>query len=158
MEMFASMAGIEVLHVPFRTEPEGRTDVIAGRADAMFTAYGVAAPNVAAGQLKVLAVTGSERFEEIPDVPTISEAGVPGYAGNAYVGLVAPKGTPPERIEILRSAFVQAINVPAFKKKVAGQGMSVVTDPTAGGFGQYIQDEITKWKGVIEEAGVEKRS
>jgi tripartite-type tricarboxylate transporter receptor subunit TctC len=158
MEMFRNMADIDVLHVPFRTEPEGRTDVIAGRSDAMITAFGVAQPNIAAGQLKALGVTGSNRFPELPDVPTISEAGLPGFAGNAYIGLVAPAGTPPERIEILRVAFVEAINDPEFKAKIAKQGMAVVDDQTSEGFDQYIKDEVAKWKKVIEDAGIEKRS
>lgn len=157
MEMFKSMAGVDILHVPFRTEPEGRTDVIAGRSHGMISAYGVVSPNMKAGQVRILAVTSDERFAELPDVPTISEAALPGYNGDAFVGLMAPKGTPKPVIDKLHAAFTQAVNDPDFKASVAKQGMAIVADQTPEQFGQFLRDEIDKWAKVIEEAGVKKR-
>lgn len=156
LELFKSLAHIDILHVPFRKESGGRTDVIAGRSTGMFDAYGVVASTVKAGQLRVLAVTSTKRFERLPNVPTMAEAGVPGYDGDAFIGLVAPKGTPKPVLDKLNDAFSKVVNAPAFKAKLMSQGMSVVNQQTPEEFGKFLKAQVARWGKVIESAHVTK--
>jgi tripartite-type tricarboxylate transporter receptor subunit TctC len=156
LEMFKSMADVNILHVPFRTEAESRTDVIAGRAVGMFDAYGVVAPNIKAGQLRVLAVTSEKRFSGLPNVPTMAEAGVAGYSGDAFIGLVAPKKTPADIVNKLNAAFAKVIDDPQFTAKLATQGMSVVEKQSPEEFGQFLKSQVAMWAKAIKSAGIQR--
>ncbi len=156
LELFKNLANINILHVPYRKESEGRTSVMAGKTSGMFDAWGVVAPIVTAGQLRVLAVTSTTRFSGLPDTPTMAEAGVPDYDGDAFIGLVAPKGTPKVIVEKLNEAFSKVVNDPAFQAKLADQGMAVIHKQTPEEFGTYLKNQVEKWAKVIDAAHVEK--
>lgn len=151
MEMFKYMTGTNILHVPYRTESAGRLDVVAGRVNMMITAYAPAAPNIKSGQLRVLAVTSTKRFSILPDVPTIAESGVPGYNGDTWIGLLAPKGTPTAVVERLHEAIAQVEKQPDFRAKLALVGMSVVED-TPAQFAAFMRNDVAKWKKMIKVA------
>jgi tripartite-type tricarboxylate transporter receptor subunit TctC len=153
MEMFKYMSGTDIFHVPYRTEGAGRLDVIAGRVNMMITAYAPAAANLKAGQLRVLAVTSTKRFSILPDVPTMAEAGVPGYDGDTWIGLLAPKGTPADVVDRLHKAMAQIANQPDFRDKLASVGMSVVQE-TPREFAAYMKNDVERWKKIIEAADI----
>lgn len=151
-EMFKSMTGTNILHVPYRTEPAGRTDVIGGRADMMITAYGVAAPNMRAGQIRVLAVTSPARFADLPDVPTIAESGVPGYNGDAWVGLLAPAGTPPAVVDRIHAEVAKVLAQPDFRAKLGEQALTPIED-TPAEFAAFLKADVEKWRKIIQASG-----
>ena len=153
MEMFKYMSGANISHIPYRTESAGRLDVIAGRANMMITAYAAAASNIKAGQLRVLAVTSVSRFLVLPDTPTIAESGVPGYDGDTWIGLLAPKGTPAAVVNRLHDEMARIQEEPDFRAKLASVGMSVVKD-TPAQFAAYMRADVEKWKKVIQTAGI----
>ena len=153
MEMFKYMSGTNILHVPYKTEGAGRLDVIAGRVNMMITAYSAAASNIKSGQLRVLAVTSTSRFRVLPDVPTIAESGVPGYDGDTWIGLLAPKETSHAIVDRLSSEMNKIEKEPDFRAKLASVGMSVVED-TPGQFAAYMKQDVEKWRKVIDTAGI----
>lgn len=153
MEMFKYMSGTDIFHVPYRTEGAGRTDVIAGRVNMMITAYAPASANLKAGQLRVLAVTSTKRFSVLPDVPTIAEAGVPGYDGDTWIGLLAPKGTPSDVVDRLSKAMAEIAKQTDFRDKLAAVGMSIVQD-TPQEFADYMKTDVERWKKIIEAANI----
>lgn len=152
MEMFKMGTGAEILHVPYKTEPAGRTDLIAGRTDMMITAFGSAQGNLQQGQLRPLAVTSSRRFAGLPDTPTLAEAGVPGYEGDAWIGLMMPAGTPREAVERLHQEVQKALQQPEFRERLAQQGMTPIED-TPQRFGEFLKTDVDKWKGIIQKSG-----
>jgi tripartite-type tricarboxylate transporter receptor subunit TctC len=152
MEMFKSLAGVDILHVPYKTEAAGRIDLIAGRTDVMITAFGAAQSNIKQGQVKVLAVTSASRFPGLPDRPTIAEAGVPGYEGDAWIGLMAPAGTPAAIIERIHAEVGKAIRQPEFRAKLAEQGIRAMED-TPAQFAAFLKTDLEKWRKIIEASG-----
>ena len=153
MEMFKYMSGTNIFHVPYRTEGAARLDVIADRVNMMITAYAAARSNIKSGQLRVLAVTSTSRFSVLPDVPTIAEAGVPGYDGDTWIGLLAPKGTPEVAVKRLSAEMAQIAKQTDFREKLASVGMSVVQD-TPAEFATYMKNDVEKWRKVIETAHI----
>jgi tripartite-type tricarboxylate transporter receptor subunit TctC len=151
-ELFKYMTGTNILHVPYRTEPAARTDVIAGRMDMMITAYGVAAPSIDAGQVRALALTGKTHFSRLPGVPTLAESGLPGYDGDAWIGLLAPTGTPTTIVNKIHAAVTEIQKQPEFQAKLAQIGLSAV-DETPEQFATFLTDEVMKWKKIIELSG-----
>ena len=119
----------------------------------MITAYAPASSGLKAGQLRVLAVTSAKRFSVLPDVPTIAESGVPGYDGDTWIGLLAPKGTPNAVVDRLHKVMAQIAKQPDFRAKLASVGMSVIQD-TPQEFAAYMKNDVAKWKKVIETAGI----
>ena len=156
LELFKSISGVDILHVPYRRESGGRTAVIGGQVTGMFDAYGVVASSIKAGQLRALAVTSTERFSGLPNIPTMAEAGVPGYDGDAFLGLVAPKNTPKAILGRLNDAFSKVVNDPQFRTKLASQGMSVFNEQTPEEFGKFLKSQVDRWAKVIKYAHVTK--
>lgn len=152
MEMFKSMSGTNILHVPYRTEPAGRTDVITGVADMMITAYGVAASGLEAKQIRVLAVTSPKRFALLRDVPTIAESGLPGYDGDAWIGLLAPAGTPAAIVDRINREVTRIQAEPEFAAKLAQAGLAAIEE-TPAEFGAVLRSDVERWKKVIAAAG-----
>jgi tripartite-type tricarboxylate transporter receptor subunit TctC len=152
-ELFKSMAGIYLVHIPYKGSSGARTDVIGGQVELMFDAVTTMTEQVRAGKVKALATTGKTRSAVMPDVPTMSEAGVPGYEATIWLGLMAPKGTPKEVITRLNEAVSKIANQPDVKQLWTKQGaVSMVMSPEV--FDKYTRDDIAKWEKVIKSAGI----
>jgi tripartite-type tricarboxylate transporter receptor subunit TctC len=151
-ELFKTMTGINYVHVPYKGAPPAMVDLLAGHVALTFATAPSAVPYVKSGQLRALGVSTAKRIAALPDVPTIAEAGVPGYEATGWNGLVAPAGTPAPIIEKLNGAFVKVLRTPAVASYLSGQG----ADPdsgTAAEFAAYIKAEIAKWAKVVQDSG-----
>jgi tripartite-type tricarboxylate transporter receptor subunit TctC len=148
-ELFKSMAGIDVVHVPYRNSGEARSGVIGGQVQMMIDAVTTMAPNVAAGQVRALATTGKTRSGVLPDVPTASEAGVPGYEATIWLGLMAPTGTPKPVVEKLNAAVNEVTKRPDIIKLWSDQG-AVPMSMTPDEFDKYLRGDIIKWAEVVK--------
>jgi len=152
-ELFKSMSGTNILHVPYRGSSGARNDVLAGQVQMMFDAITTMAPNVKAGQVRALATTGEKRSTVLPDVPTVAEAGVPGYETTIWLGIMAPKGTPQAIVDKLNAEIRKAINQPAVKEMWANQGaVPMAMSPVE--FGAFLEKDIDKWAGVVKTANI----
>ncbi len=153
VEMLAKQADIKVATVFYKGSMEGITDVIGGRTHAMFAPATSVVPHVQAGKLKAIAVTGASRTSRAPDVPTMSEAGLPGYEVTMWNGLFAPAGTPPDVVQRLAAAATKAVASPDLQSKIKANG----GDPIVMGvkeFEQYLQKDIRRWSEAIKAAGI----
>ncbi len=151
-ELFKAMAGISVVHIPYRGSAGARSDVLGGQLEMMFDAIPTMAEQVKAGKVRAIATTGKVRSSVLPDVPTMNEAGVPGYEATLWLGLMAPKGTPPAVINKLNAEVNKITNNPDVRRAWAGQGttaMSMGVDE----FSRYLQDDITKWARIVKISG-----
>jgi tripartite-type tricarboxylate transporter receptor subunit TctC len=152
-ELFKSMAGVYLVHIPYRGSSGARTDVMGGQVDLMFDAVTTMAEVVKSGKVKALATTGLQRSAVLPDVPTVHEAGVPQYEGTIWLGLLAPKGTPRPIIDRLNEAVSKIASQPEVRQTWGRQGATpMVMTPAA--FDKYIQDDIAKWARVIKSANI----
>jgi tripartite-type tricarboxylate transporter receptor subunit TctC len=149
-ELFKSMAGIDVVHVPYRNSGEARSGVIGGQVQMMIDAVTTMAPNVGAGQVRALATTGKTRSSVLPDVPTAQEAGVPGYEATIWLGLMAPAGTPKPIIDKLNAAVNEVIKRPDIVKLWNDQG-AVPMSMTPDEFDKYLRGDIVKWAEVVKK-------
>jgi tripartite-type tricarboxylate transporter receptor subunit TctC len=148
-ELFKSMAGIDVVHVPYRNSGEARSGVIGGQVQMMIDAVTTMAPNVAAGQVRALATTGKTRSGVLSDVPTASEAGVPGYEATIWLGLMAPAGTPKPVIDKLNTAVNEVTKRPDIIKLWKEQG-ALPMSMTPEEFDKYLRGDIMKWAEVVK--------
>jgi tripartite-type tricarboxylate transporter receptor subunit TctC len=149
-ELFKSMAGIDVVHVPYRNSGDARTGVISGQVQMMIDAVTAMAPNVAAGQVRALATTGTARSGVLPDVPTAAEAGVPGYAATIWLGLMAPSGTPKPIVEKLNAAVNAFVKRPDIVKLWAQQG-ALPMSMSPEEFDKFLRGDIVKWAEVVKK-------
>jgi tripartite-type tricarboxylate transporter receptor subunit TctC len=149
-ELFKSVAGIDVVHVPYRNSGEARTGVIGGQVEMMIDAVTTMAPNVAVGQVRALAVTGNTRSGVLPDVPTANEAGVSGYDATIWLGLMAPTGTPKPIIDKLNAAVNAVVKRPDIIKLWAEQGAAPMS-MTPEEFDKYLRADIVKWGDVVKQ-------
>jgi tripartite-type tricarboxylate transporter receptor subunit TctC len=149
-ELFKTMAGIDVVHVPYRNSGDARTGVISGQVQMMIDAVTTMAPNINAGQVRALATTGTKRSAVLPDVPTASEAGVPGYEATIWLGLMAPAGTPKPILDKLNAAintFVKKPEIVELWKKQGAVPMSMSSEE----FDKFLRDDIAKWAEVVKK-------
>ena len=152
-ELFKAMAGVSLVHIPYRGSSGARTDVIGGQVDVMFDAITTMTEQVKAGKVKALATTGKQRSEVMPDVPTMSEAGVPGYEATIWLGVMAPRGTPKDIVDKLNAAISKIVGQPEVKQTWSRQGaVPMVMTPDA--FDKYMQADIAKWERVIRSANI----
>jgi tripartite-type tricarboxylate transporter receptor subunit TctC len=151
-ELFKAMSGTDILHVPHRNSGEARNDVIGGFVQMMFDAVTAMTGHIEAGQVRALATTGEKRSAVLPDVPTVSEAGVPGYEATIWLGVMAPAGTPLEIVERLNAEIARIIARPAIKDAWARQGAVPMT-MTPAAFAAFLQHDIDKWAKVVEQSG-----
>jgi tripartite-type tricarboxylate transporter receptor subunit TctC len=152
-ELLRSMTGVELLHVPYKGSGPALSDVIAGHADLMFANLTAALPHIKSARLRALGVSGSARAESARDLPTIAEAGVPGYTVNAWYGVLVPAGTPSDIIGRLNGELARALRAPDTRTRLAADG----ADPAPGTpaeFGRLIQSEVATWTKVIAQAGI----
>jgi tripartite-type tricarboxylate transporter receptor subunit TctC len=150
----AHWAGINFLHVPYKSTPPAIEDVIAGRVSMMFADFTVAMPHVAAGAVRALAVTRIKRSALFPDLPTLDEAGLKGFNLDAWAGLVAPAGTPPEVVTKLNGTLrkiIDSADVQAKFKNVGFEGFSSTPDE----LGDYIKAQLAEWKKMVADANIQ---
>jgi tripartite-type tricarboxylate transporter receptor subunit TctC len=151
-ELFNSMAGIRMNHVPYKGSAPALTDVIAGQADLMFDTMLSAMPQVKTGKLRALAVTSSTRSAAAPDLPTVAESGLPGYEAIAWNGLLAPAGTPKDVVAKLNAELKKALDTPEVKERFAAQGFGAAWGPPDR-FATFLQSELAKWAKVVKASG-----
>ena len=149
-ELFKSMAGINIQHVPYRNSGDARTGVIAGQVQMMIDAVTTMAPNIAANQVRALATTGSRRSSVLPNVPTATEAGVPGYEATIWLGLMAPTGTPRLIVDKLNAAVNDAVKRPDIVKLWKDQG-AVPMSMSPEEFDKFLRADIVKWADVVKK-------
>jgi tripartite-type tricarboxylate transporter receptor subunit TctC len=149
-ELFKSMAGIDLVHVPYRNSGEARNGVIGGQVQMMIDAVTTMAPNVNQGQVRALATTGERRSSVLPDVPTAKQAGLSGYEATIWLGLMAPTGTPKPIVEKLNAAVNAAIKRPEIVKLWADQGAAPMS-MTVDEFDKYLRNDIVKWAEVVKQ-------
>ena len=152
-ELFKSMSATDMLHVPHKGSGEARSAVMGGHVQMMFDAVTAMKGNIEAGQVRALATTGTARSGVLPDVPTASEAGVPGYEATIWLGIMAPAGTPKEIVERLNTEIARIVAKPSIKEAWAKQGAVPMTMSPAE-FGAFMKSDIDKWAGVIQRAGI----
>ena len=152
-ELFKAMSATDVVHVPHKASGEARNSVIGGHVQMMFDAITTMASNVAAGQVRALGTTGVKRSELTPDVPTIAEAGIPGYDATIWLGVMAPAGTPKEIVEKLNAEINKAINRPEVKEVWDKQGAAPLV-MTPAEFDTYLHKDIEKWANVVKASGI----
>lgn len=148
-ELFKVMTGTNIVHVPHRGSGEARNNVIGGQIEMMIDAVTTMAPNIAAGQVRALATTGTTRSSVLPDVPTVMEAGVPGYEATIWLGIMAPAGTPRPIVERLNAAINAAIKRPDVVDLWAKQG-ALPMSMTPQEFDRFLRGDIAKWANVVK--------
>jgi tripartite-type tricarboxylate transporter receptor subunit TctC len=153
MELFRSMAGIQVTHVPYKGSALAATDLVGGQLQLLFDAPPSSLPFVRSGKLRAIGISTLKRTPLLPEMPTISEAGVPGYEVLTWSGICAPSGTPNPVIARLNQAIVQGVTTPETRERFAALGADVVAN-SADQYGRFIRAELAKWARVIREAGV----
>ncbi len=151
-ELFKAMAGVSLVHIPYKGSAGARTDVLGGQLEMMFDAIPTMAEHIKSGKVKALATTGRTRSTVLPDVPTMTEAGVPGYEATIWLGLMAPKGTPSAVIERLHAELSKITSNPELRKAWAAQGTTPMTMSVAE-FARYLEDDIAKWSRIVRLSG-----
>jgi tripartite-type tricarboxylate transporter receptor subunit TctC len=152
-ELFKSMANVSLTMVSYRGAAPAITDLLGGQIDVIFTTVASAASLVGGGQLRALAVTTAERSPAFPDLPTVAEGGLPGYAAESWYGLYAPAGTPAPIIERLNKAVAKAVQSPAFKRLETNEGL-IMVGGSPEELDRYVRDEEARWRKVIKDANI----
>ncbi|MNI60543.1 Tripartite tricarboxylate transporter family receptor [compost metagenome] len=150
-EMFKSQTGADMMHVPYKGSGPAVVALLGGEVSLMFDSISTSLPQVQAGKLKALAVTGERRSPLLPDVPTVAET-VPGFVVNGWYGVLAPAGTPPAVVNALSRAIADAVAVPALKQQLMGFGYETVGS-TPEAFASHIDRELGTWKQAVEQSG-----
>ena len=151
-ELFKAMAGVDIVHIPYKGSSGARTDVLGGQVQMMFDAVTTMSQHVKAGQVKALGTTGKARSSVLPNVPTIAESGVQGYEAVIWLGLMAPKGTPPQIVSRINAEIAKIQNRPEVRQEWAAQG-ALPMAMTPEEFGRYLNDDIVKWERIVRISG-----
>ena len=152
-ELFKLMAGVNIVHIPYKGGGPSMLAVIAGEAEVMFSSIVQTVPNIQSGQLRALGTGGEKRSPILPDLPTIAEAGVPGYVATNWWGIIAPAGTPQPIVDKLHDAIAELLNSAETKKYLDNEGAAPVQMSSAE-FGKFIEAETAKWGPVVKKAGM----
>jgi tripartite-type tricarboxylate transporter receptor subunit TctC len=151
-ELFKAMAGVSIVHIPYRGSAGARTDVLGGQIEMMFDAIPTMTEHIKSGKVKALATTGKVRSAVLPDVPTANEAGVPGYEATLWLGLMAPKGTPPAIVNKLNAEIARITSNPEVRRAWTAQGTTAMT-MGVDEFTRYMNDDIAKWARIVKFSG-----
>ncbi|MGH8703743.1 MAG: tripartite tricarboxylate transporter substrate binding protein [Burkholderiales bacterium] len=151
-ELFNAMAGVTMVHIPYRGSPPAVTDLLAGEVALMFSPSSTVLPHVKTGRLRALAVTTASRLPSLPELPTVAESGLKGYETITWFGFVAPAKTPPAVVTRLNAEIVKVLTLPEVRNLFASQGIETLGG-TPDQFASYIRDEIAKWAKVIQLSG-----
>ena len=152
-ELFKHMAGVDIVHVPHKGSDQARTAVLGGQVDMMFDAISTIVSHVRAGKLRALGTTGKSRSAVTPEIPTIAEAGVPGYEATIWLGLMAPAATPKPLLERLSAEVKKVIHSPDVKENWGKQG-AVPMDMSPEEFGKFVRADIAKWAKLVKDTGM----
>ena len=152
-ELFKYMAGVNIVHVPHKGSDQARTAVLGHQVDMMFDAISTIVSHTKGGKLKALGTSGKQRSAVTPDVPTIAEAGVPGYEATIWLGLMAPAATPRPIIDKLSQETIKVINAPDVKENWAKQG-AVPMGMSPDEFGRFLQQDVQKWSKLVKDTGM----
>lgn len=153
MELFLVMTGTKMVHVPYKGPAPGIIDLVAGRVSVMMPGILPGGPHVRTGRLRALGVTGRTRAATMPDLPTVAEAGVPGYESTVWNGLLAPANTPKEVIARLHKEVTAVLLIPVVKERLASEGAEIVASSPEE-FSSHIRAELSKWASVVKSAGI----
>ena len=153
-EMFKSMAGIELVHVPFKGNAEAMNSLMGGHVKIYFALVPAVLQHIKTGALRAIAVTTEERLPYLPDVPTIAELGFPGYEISSWQGVFAPAGTPKDVVAKINGELVRMLNVPEIHRRISQEGADPVGS-TPEAFATRVKNEITKWTKVIKTSGIQ---
>ena len=151
-ELFSSMTGVRMVHVPFKGATEALTALLGGQLDLMFASLSSSIPLIKAGRLRAFAVTGAKRSAAMPDVPTVIEAGVPDYEVVAWYGMFAPHGTPRAVITRVSAETARILNLPDVRERLSAEGAEVSAN-TPEQFTAYVKSEMAKWSWVVQKSG-----
>ena len=154
MELLKHMAGIDLQHIPFKGTGPAMTEVLSGRIAALFSNLLTAKPLIEAGKLRALAVSGPQRVSTLPEVPTVAEAGVPGYSALQWYGLLAPTGTPQPVIDKLAAAVAEALRAPEVRERLAQDSAEPVGSAPAE-FAALVKSELVKWADIARAANIQ---
>ncbi len=152
-ELFKTMAAIDIVHVPYKGSAPAMADLLGGQISMMFDTVITSLPHVKAGKLRALAVTGKKHSEAVPDLPTVAEAGLPGFEAVSWIGLMGPRGLPPEITKRLNSETVAILRDPQVRQRLITSGAEPA-ETTAAEFGALMQSELKKWGTVVKTAGL----
>jgi tripartite-type tricarboxylate transporter receptor subunit TctC len=151
-EMFKYLAKVDILHIPYKGSAPAVTDLLGGQVMMMFDNIPSALPHIKAGKLRALAVTGAKRDPLLPDVPTVAEAGVPGYESGVWFGLTVPVATPKEDIARLNDAAVKGTKAPEFVKRMTELGYSIIGS-TPEQMAEMNKAEVARWGPIVKASG-----
>ena len=153
-ELFRVQTGVDMLHAPYKTDALAMPDVLSGQVPVMFMFQTAALPQVRAGKLRALAVSTAQRSPLAPELPTVAEAGVPGYEFSGWFGIFAPAATPREIVNKIAAAAVKAVQSPDLRERLSQQGfMAVASGPEQ--FAAFFRGEVAKWARVVKEGGLQ---
>jgi tripartite-type tricarboxylate transporter receptor subunit TctC len=150
--LFNSTAGVKMNHVPYKGSNQAMNDLVGGQVKVSFVGVPNALPNLANGKLRALGVSTAKRYAELPDVPTIAEAGLPGYDATVWLGLLAPAGTPREVVQKINTEIAKVLSTAEAKKLMASAGVDVAIAPSDD-FGALLRSELDRWGKVVKETG-----
>ena len=152
-ELFQVMTKTKMVHVPYKGGPLAMIDLISGNLQLMFSTVPTAVGLIKGGKVRAMAITNSKRYPLMPELPTVAEAGIPGFAVNNWTGVFVPAATPPAVVTRLNAEFVKVLAMPDVKKRLMDNGIDAVSN-TPQQFAAYIRDETAKWASVIKDANV----
>ena len=153
VELFQAETGTKMTHIPYKGTAQALPDLIAGRIQFMFDFPSSSLPHIKAGKLRAIAVTSAQRSAQLPELPTIAEAGLPGYDASVWFGVFVPAGTPRPVIERLHAEILKALQTPDLKSRMVSMGTEV-SGMGPDDFGAYVRKEIPKWANLVKAAGV----
>jgi len=153
-ELFNSMAGVRMTHIPYKGAAPAVMDTVGGQVDLVFGSLPIAGPHIQSGRLRALAVCTAKRTVAMPELPTIAEAGLPGYEATNATGVLAPAGTPREIVHKLQQETARILNLPDIKQRLLTLGAEPVGS-TPEQFGEFIRTELAKWAKVVKASGME---
>jgi tripartite-type tricarboxylate transporter receptor subunit TctC len=152
-ELFCTLAGVKMTHIPYKGGAPAMVDLVGGNIQLIFATMSTALPSLQAHRIRPLGITFAKRVSEFPDIPTIAEAGVPGFQVDNWYGFQAPRGTPAPIVSKIHAGINQALAAPDVKERLALVGIFPFTLPTPQGYGEYIKSEIKKYAKVVKDSG-----
>jgi len=154
-ELFKALAKVEMLHVPYKGAPQAMTDLMAGEVDVLFANAAVALPQMKGERVRALAVTSVQRFAAAPELPTLVEAGLPTFEADQWLGILAPRGTPPAVVQRLRTAIAQTLAKDEVRAKLSQSGMSAAAAATPAEFTAALNRELDTWQALVKSANLQ---
>ena len=149
-EVFNTLAGLKMTHIPYKGGAPAMIDLVGGQVQVIFATVSTAISSIQGGKVRALGMTGNQRYESLPEVPTIAEAGLTGYEADTWYGVFAPAKTPQPILDQLNKDIVAVLNLPDIRKKFASEGAEIVADSSAS-FTQKLRADVAKWKKVIAD-------